>query len=353
MPVPLHADAEVLGKVAVKSAPRFAALLMASSHSGSPLMSTMRPVGAPPELATFLTSGSPLTKWCSQVESGQRALSLTKVAPVKKAVAAPAKRNIFSPIRDVYSRLDDEGGGESRLHTIDEEAESLAPAAPGETSRVMATSDRNTEMLAVAAAIVGTAYGDQVSRKFNGGSFDVTVFGNVLSAANTIAPGKSLSSLSAVELKAVVTSAIQGSNSAFLQSVGGAPRSLVDATKNSSDGGKVAGEFMKNGAFSESMFLAKTQGTTMGASQLMAATPMGAKMALLMLAAEKASELMPELGKKSGWLESVKERMRDSVAGRLQMLDHPGESDGAGEDEEQRKRKRTALFEKPAEPGAP
>lgn len=322
-------------------------------------MSATRTVGAPAALSTFLTSSSPLAKWSSKVESAEQAASAARAAPIQQAAApAPVKRNIFSAIKDVYARRDDEAGGQSRLRTLDEEAESIAPAAAGETSKVMQASDRNNEMLAVAAAVIASAYGDQVDRNRTAGAFDVAVFSNVLGAANTIAPGKSLSSLSKVELQAIVTSAIQGSNSAFLQSVGGAPRNLVDATKNSSSGDKVASEFMKDGAFNASSFLAKTQGSTMGVSQLMSATPMGAKIALLTLAAEKASELVEKLGQKqSEWTASIKEQVGVSVEHRLQMLEQGGESDGSDEGEggdgQQRKRKRNTLFEKPPAPGAP
>jgi len=87
MPVPLTADANVLGRLAVKTSPRLAAMLMASHHSGMPLMATPHLAGASPAASVVLSPSNPLARW------GEKAEGAVTAARAKRA-AAPGQPHL-------------------------------------------------------------------------------------------------------------------------------------------------------------------------------------------------------------------------------------------------------------------
>lgn len=331
MPVPLTTDANVLGRLAVKTSPRLAAMLMASHHSGMPLMATPHRAGASPAASLVLSPSNPLARWGEHAEGAVKAArSQRAAAPVTApAPVALAMRTPTSPIADLYKRLLGEGTSTSRPRTVVEQIEAARPAEAGRSAPVLEQAesvkpDRTTELMALTAMVVGVAYGDQVDRTATGGSFDVTVFRNLSGAADVIAPGQSISSLDPVRMRAVLTAGIQSSNGAFLSHMkdsSQASHSMAKAMNMVPDGGKVAAEFTEGGKFSEAAFLKKTRGTLGPIAQVADATPVGAKAMLLIAAAEKAQELLPDLQRQGGARAALKERVLRSLSDRLSELD--------------------------------
>jgi hypothetical protein len=331
MPVPLTADANVLGRLAVKTAPRLATILMASHHSGKPLAASPHLAGATPAASLVLSPSNPLARWSARAEGAvhaaraQRAVSLA-TAP---APAAPVALTPTSRIASLYKRLLGEGTSISRPRDLVEQVEAARPVEAGRSAPVLAQAedikpDRTTELTALTALVVGVAYGDQVNRASSGGSFDVTVFRNLAGAMDKIAPGQSVASLDPTRLRAVLTAGIQSSNGAFLahmKDTGRMSHSMVQASNLAPDGGKVASEFMENGKFSETAFLKKTMGSLGSVAQIAKATPVGAKAMLLIAAAEKAQELLPEMKRQGGAGVALEERVLRSLSDRLSELD--------------------------------
>lgn len=333
MPVPLTADPNVLGRLAVKTSPRLAAMLMASHHSGMPLMATPHRAGASPAASLVLAPSNPLARWGVHAEgavSAARAqLAAASAIMPAQAPVEPAPRTATSRISDMYKRLLGEGTSTSRPRSLVEQVEAARPAEAGRSAPVLVQAeavkpDRTTELMALAALVVGVAYGDQVDRAATGGSFDVTVFRNLSGAADVIAPGQSLASLDPVRMRAVLTAGLQSSNGAFLghmKDAGRASHSMAKASSLVPDGGKVAAEFTDGGKFNEAAFLKKTMGSLGSVAQLAGATPIGAKAMLLIAAAEKAQELLPELQRQGGVRAVLQARVLRSLSERLSELD--------------------------------
>lgn len=331
MPVPLSADPNLLGRLAVKSAPRLAAMLMASHHSGAPLVATAHRVGASPEASILLCPANPLARWAQRAVEAVTAARDTS-AEVRASTPAPALRAVRTPVsavHDLYKRLLGEGSATSRPRSIDEQAEAVRPAEAGRSAHVLdqvaqLQPDRTSELVALAAVVVGAGYDDRIGRSHGGGEFDVTVFRNLARAADVIAPGQSIASLDPVRLRAVLTAGLQSSNGAFLSLVkdgGTAAHALVAGAKQVQDGAKVASEFMVNGKFNEAAFLQKTSGVLAQVSQVAAATPAGAKAMLLVAAAEKAKDLLHDVVHHDGPHASLRTRVVQSISERLQEMD--------------------------------
>lgn len=334
MPVPLSADPNVLGRLAVKSAPRLAAMLMASHHSRTPLVATAHRVGASPAASILLSPANPLARWAERaVDAVGAARAASAEARSRRAVAPapalPAVRTPVSAVLDIYKRLLGEAPATSRPRSIDEQVEAARPAEAGRSAQVLeqvaqVQPDRTSELVALAAVVVGAGYGDGVDRAATGGEFDVTVFRNLARAADVIAPGQSIASLDPVRLRAVLTAGLQSSNGAFLtlQKDGGrAAHAMVTGSKLVQDGAKVASEFLVNGKFSEAAFLQKISGVLAPVSQVAAATPAGAKAMLLIAAAEKAKDLLHEVERHDGPHASLRTRILQSISDRLQEID--------------------------------
>jgi hypothetical protein len=234
-----------------------------------------------------------------------------------------------SPIASLYKRLLGEGTTTSRPRSVDEQVEAARPAEAGRTAPALekvdnAPASRTGELVGLAAVVIGVAYGDRVDRTATGGAFDVTVFQNLMRAADVIAPGQSIASLDPVRMRAVLTAGLQSSNGAFMQNVpegGRVAQSLSAASKLVPDGGKAASEFVVGGKFSESMFLQKTAGLLAPAAQLASATPAGAKLMLLHAAAEKAKELIDELKRDDEPRNALRSKIFRSISDRLDELD--------------------------------
>lgn len=334
MSVPLSADPNVLGRLAVRTAPRLAAMLMASHHSGVPLMGTPHRAGASPVASLVLSPASPLARWAERAVAAvdaARSLNASKRAAgaAAPAPAQPAVRTPVSPIADLYKRLLGEGTASSRPRSVDEQMEATRPAEAGRTAQVLEQAEqvapsRTSELVALAAVVVGVGYGDKVDRAATGGEFDVTVFQNLMRAADVIAPGRSIGSLDPVRLRAVLTAGLQGSNDAFLRHAkdsGRSTDSLAAAAKLAPDGGKVATEFLVGGKFSEAAFLQKTSGVLASAAQVAGATPAGAKVMLLLAAAEKAKELVAEVKRDDGPRAGLRSKIVRSIFDRLEGLE--------------------------------
>ena len=163
MPVPLSADPNVLGRLAVKSAPRLAAMLMASHHSGTPLVATAHRVGASPAASILLSPSNPLAQWAERAveavgaarAASAQARSRRSAAP---APALPAVRTPVSAVRDLYKRLLGEGPATSRPRSIDEQAEAAQPAEAGRSAQVLeqvaqVQPNRTSELVALAAVV--------------------------------------------------------------------------------------------------------------------------------------------------------------------------------------------------------
>lgn len=332
MPVPLSADPNLLGRLAVKSAPRLAAMLMASHHSGMPLVATAHRVGASPAASILLSPANPLARWAERAVDAigaARSASVDSRTRLEPTPAAPAVRTPVSVVRDVYRRLLGEAPAKSRPRAIDELAEAAKPAEVGRSAQVLeqvaqVEPDRTSELVALAAVVVGAGYGDRVDRASTGGEFDVTVFQNLARAADVIAPGRSIASLDPVRLRAVLTAGLQSSNGAFLALLkdgGRTGHAMIAGAKLAQDGAKVASEFLVNGTFNETAFLQKTAGVLAPVAQVAAATPAGAKAMLLIAAAEKAKELLAEVPRHDGPHASMRTRVLQSISDRLHELD--------------------------------
>ncbi|MEX5747595.1 hypothetical protein ACWV27_26080 (plasmid) [Massilia varians] len=336
MSVPLTADPNVLARLAVKSAPRLAAMLMASHHSGKPLTATPHCSGAAPAASLILSPTNPLARWASlavdAVDAARARHKATLRAGIVAPAAAPARptvRTPVSPIANLYKRLLGEGTATSRPRGIDEQVEAARPAEAGRTAPALEQADnahtsRTGELVALAAVVIGVGYGDRVDRAATGGEFDVTVFQNLMRAADVIAPGQSIASLDPVRLRAVLTAGLQSSNGAFLRNMpegGRAVQSMAAASKLVPDGAKAASEFIVGGKFSESAFLQKTAGVLVPAAQLASATPVGAKLMLLHAAAEKAKDLVDELKRDDGPRNALRSQIFRSISDRLDELD--------------------------------
>lgn len=332
MPVPLSADPNLLGRLAVKSSPRLAAMLMASHHSGSPLVATAHRAGASPAASILLSPANPLARWAERAVEAVAAARVASAEARSQRAMTPTLHAIRTPVsavRDLYRRLLGEGLATSRPRSIDEQAEAARPAEAGRSAQVLGQvaqvqPDRTSELVALAAVVVGAGYGDHIDRAASGGEFDVTVFRNLTRAADMIAPGQAIASLDPVRLRAVLTAGLQSSNGAFLsllQDGGRAAYALVAGAKQVQDGAKVASEFMVNGKFNEAAFLQKTSGMLAQVSQVMAATPAGAKAMLLIAAAEKAKDLVHEVARHDGPHVSLRTRILQSISDRLQEMD--------------------------------
>lgn len=336
MSVPLSADPNVLGRLAVKSAPRLAAMLMASHHSGVPLTGAPHRVGVSPATSLVLSPSNPLARWAERaIDAVDAARARNASAHADRALApapsttVPTVRTPVSVISDLYKRLLGEGAAASRPRTLDEQIEAARPAEAGRSAPVLEQAaqlapDRTSEVVALAAVVVGVGYGDQVDRVSTGGAFDVTVFQNLLRAADVIAPGQMISSLDPVRLRAILTAGLQSSNGSFLGHVsdsGRAASSLTTASKLSSDGGKVAKEFLVGGKFNEVAFLQKTTGMLAQAAQVVGATPTGAKAMLLLAAAEKAKELLSEVQRGGKPKDALRSKILRSISDRLEELE--------------------------------
>lgn len=334
MSVPLSADPNVLGRIAVKSAPRLAAMLMASHHSGVALTGTPHRVGASSAASLVLSSSNPLARWGERaVAAVDAARTVTAAARSARAAApapaAPIVRTPVSPIADLYKRLLGEAPAASRPRSLDEQAEAARPAEAGRSAPVLEKAaqvapDRTSELVALAAVVVGVGYGDRVDRAATGGDFDVTVFQNLMRAADVIAPGQSISSLDPVRLRAVLTAGLQSSNSAFLSHMkdsGRATSALMAASRLAPDSAKVASEFLVGGKFNEAAFLQKTTGVLASAVQVAGATPVGAKAMLLLAAAEKAKELLGEVEQQGGARAVIRSKILQSISNRMAELD--------------------------------
>ena len=327
MPLPISPDSDSLGRAAIKNAPRLAGIFMAAHHTGQPLMVTSHPANGSSALSTVLTLGDPLSQWARRTVEDVENRAKQVVESAKNAAAAPAPtpaaRTALSPIADVYRRLIGEKGQEFRRHTVDEVVEATQPAEVGKSAAVANRGDRNAEIMALSAVIIGSGFGDQVDRAKTDGAFDVTVFRNVYSAAQVIAPDKPLASLMPVELNAIVTAALVSSNSAFLQHLRGTqsiPASVMEAAKSPADGGKAAAEFMDGGHFSETLFRKKVQRVALDVAMAAGAAPATVKLALLAVAAEKAQQLLPEMQKHGDWHSDIEDKVRRSVNDRLESM---------------------------------
>lgn len=331
MPVPLSADASVLGRLAVNTAPRLATMLIASHYTGMPLMATPHRAGASRAASIILSPSNPLARWGEQAESAVTAAREKRAAAIATTspAPAPAARTPVGRISALYRRLLGEGSTISRPRDALELVEAAQPAEAGRSAPVLATTervspDRMTELMSLTALLVGVAYGDQVDRVATGGSFDVTVFRNLAGAADMIAPGQSIASLDPVRMRAVLTAGLQSSNSAFLSHMKDSSRmsqSMVKASNQVSDGSSVAVEFMEGGSFSEAAFVKKTVGSLGSVAQVASATPVGAKAMLLLAAAEKAQELLPELERLGSARAALQESVKRSLFNRLNELD--------------------------------
>jgi uncharacterized NAD-dependent epimerase/dehydratase family protein len=103
---------------------------------------------------------------------------------------------------------------------------------------------------------------------------------------------------------------------------GGASNSLVSASKLTSDGGKVASEFLVGGKFNEAAFLQKTAGELAQVAQVGSATPVGAKVMLLIAAAEKAKDLLAAVKQHGGGAQpALHSTILQSISDRLKEID--------------------------------
>lgn len=342
MAVPLSSDAEVLGRAAVRTAPRLAAIFMAAHHNGQPLMIAAHPASGSTAVATVLSVADPLSQWAMRTMEGVQEQvrevmeNAERTSPPVTPERAPAARTLLSPVADIYKRLlGDKGDSlgprlpEQLVEAVDSDEPESEPASgnPDQVRQV----DRNDELLALTAAIVAQGFGDQVNRVQTGGAFDVTVFRNVYSAAQVIAPDKPLSSLKPIELQAIVSSALYSSNSAFLQHLRGGtaiPSMVMDAAKAVLDGGKAAAEFMEKGQFSESAYRKKIQSAAIDAAKITGATPTSVKLGLIAVAGEKARYVLSAMKRPAAWRDLAEEQVRRSVNDRLEamsMVEQPAE----------------------------
>lgn len=352
------------------TAPRLASILREADHSGEPMMVTSYHQGLSQASSTMMASGNPLSQWCAKVTQGQREQSQADAAEqraqVVQAQPAPESRTVFSPVADIYKRLRGEEGAVSRLQTKDEIAESLRPAAAGETADALQSEpktreERNEEMVGLTALIVGSGYGDQVDRDKTKGAFDATVFSNVFKASTVIAPGKAPSQMTEGELKSVIAATIVASNASYVHNMqasgnGAVPKQFADAAKATPDAGKVASEFTKDGTFSESQYKEKTDSAAMQAAKLAGATPLGLKMQLLVIAGEKAQELTSQYFEKhSEWRDAMVGRVTGSIDAKVDaMRDSEGMgAPGAGGDDDGERRKKLLAMPSAGHPTIP
>lgn len=331
MPVPLHIDTVSLARAAARRSPRLASILMATHQSGEPLRATSYPAGGSAALGSMLVGENPLAGWL-------RRLTLREVAPVgappapaaREHAAQSARRTLLSPIAEIYKRLRMEAGGEDRAKTADELLESAQPAPAGRSaaaaakSSLIPASSRQEELALLCGGVVRYCFGGEGLTR-SGGVFEGAVFSNLNAASNVIAPGKALSAMSSVEVKAIVTAAVHASNPAFLsqlRSTSGMPQVLSHAVSGLPAAGKVAEQFLKNGQFDEGTFKTKTQAVQLEALKLLASSPATIKIGLLAIAAQKASHLIDELPAHADSVLDLAHTIRDNINSRVEAL-HP------------------------------
>lgn len=326
MPVPLHIDNTRIAHQAAGRATRLASLLLAAKSAGEPLSVSTHLAGGPAALGAVCTPENPLGQWLRQQAGAPAVAQVDRVAAEKGA--APAPRTILSPIADIYRGLRTEGGPQDKLRTSDEQLESANPAEAGKSSAVAklglndAASSRESDLLLLTAGVVRYCFGEEA--RGVDGQFDATVFSHLNGAADIIAPGARLRDMSSEQVQAIVTTAIQGSNSEFLKqlrSQAGVPPALAQATANEAPRGQAAQQFMKDGRFDADTFRSKTQAGAIDAMRMLASSPATIKVGLLAVAAQKAAALVEELPERQRSLSGLTQRIGDSLRARAAQRD--------------------------------
>lgn len=309
MAIVLNVDSADPGRLAANLAPRLAALLMDAFQRGQPVQVTAHAANAGMEIASVFSPADPLSQWVELANVREPAQELLP-APARHVgapEAAPAPSGAaMSPVAAIYRRLLGEVGPMHRLRTSNELLEAAKPAPAGVTAaaarqNVEAHVDRETELVRIAALVVSAGFGLPAVGGGAGSEFEAIVLRNVGLAADVVAPGKPLGGLSVVELQAIVTATMHSSTGAFLSQFGSTPRGgtfprlVMDALKSVPDAAKVAAQFNDQGAFSQAKFLEAASGMGMHPSQVLAATPVGLKMALIGVAAQKASVIVQQV----------------------------------------------------------
>lgn len=302
MAIVLNVDSADPGRLAANPAPRLAALLMDAFQRGQPVQVTAHAANAGMEIASVFSPADPLSQWV-ELAHGSEPVQELPPAPALDVGApdiAPAPSGAaMSPIAAIYRRLLGDVGPNHRLRSSDELIEAANPAPAGVTAaaarqNVDAHVDRETELVRIAALVVSAGFGLPAAGRGDRGEFEASVLRNVGLAADVVAPGKPLGGLSVVEVQAVVTATMHSSTGAFLSQFGSTPRDgtfprlVMDTLKSVPDAGKVAAQFNEQGAFNQAKFLEAASGMSMHPSLVLAATPVGLKMALIGVAAQKA-----------------------------------------------------------------
>ena len=336
MSIVLNVDSADPGRFAANPAPRLAALLMDSFQRKEPVQVTAHAANASVALASVFSPADPLSQWVEQIRAEQAPApesepvlplvqpTLASNAAQGEAVPAPGF-SAPSPIAAIYRRLLGEMGPVSRLRAADELLEAARPAPAGETAAaarqtVEAQADRTTELLRLAAVVVAAGFGVPAVGLSDGGEFEASVLRNVGLAADVVAPGKALSRLSPIELQAIVTATMHSSTGAFISQFGSTPRAgaiprlVTDTLKAVADAGKVAEQFSEQGKFSQTKFLQAAAGMDIHPSQVLAATPVGLKMALIRIAAQKAVVIV-EQARRGIRDQLVEHRMKPFLSG--------------------------------------
>ncbi len=309
MAIVLNVDSADPGRFAANPAPRLAALLMDAFQRGEPVRVTAHAANAAMEIASVFSPADPLSQWVELANVREPAQELLPAPALHVGVpeAAPAPSGAaMSPVAAIYRRLLGEVGPTHRQRSSDELLEAARPASAGVTAaaarqNVDAHVDRETELVRIAALVVAAGFGLPAAGRGDGGEFETGVLRNVGLAAGVVAPGKSLGGLSAVEMQAIVTATMHSSTGAFLSQFGSTPRGgtfprlVMDTLKSVPDAGKVAAQFNEQGAFNQAKFLQAASGMGMHPSQVLAATPIGLKMALIGVAAQKANVIVQQV----------------------------------------------------------
>lgn len=320
MAVPVMVAGNVLARVAVAHAPRFAAMLAAAHKNGKPVMVDQNYSDASPAAKSTVSGMGTVAKWALGATGvGAGVIMALEMTGTMK----PVEEAFEKKMSDLYTRLLGQKGGQSKLRTADQQIEDLKPAEAGktadnvETTKLNTPEQRDADAMTLSASIIGTSF-PGLDRTKSGGAFDASVLAKVKEAANVIAPKKPMSSWTDLEKRAVATAAIFGSNGEFLKTMksqdpksfdlGGpaAGKKLLEFAQKAPSSGDVAKDFMKDGVFSADLFKDKTNmlagaaGAGGGVGQIASASPAGLKVMLLAAAAEKAGAAVAAITDKGG-----------------------------------------------------
>jgi len=312
MAIPLLVARALLAKEVIDKAPRFAAALMQSKNSDSPVMverhdnedkgGVLKGVGTVAKWAA-IAAGIGVGGWAASsiadtVFGGEEGKAGTIVKMGSAAVgaglgawgasalvdhfnkpqdpAADDKTKAKNPVEAVYRKVLGDDRYQGLKQPVSDQEKNVAPGqvqagkekkqdfshlGPEERAKRL-----DYEITLFAASIAEIGFENKVDRKKDGGAFDKLLYNNVKTAAEILAPNKLLSELSQREQMTILTVAVEASTPAYLEQMKKqdpkmfAPEAsrlgpkIVEAAKQIGPVEKLAAAYTDQGAFSDAKF---------------------------------------------------------------------------------------------------